>query len=161
MLPLSATRTSPAILLSLSARFALRMQMAKVSASLRQGITTETSTVWRSSLCSISGVSVGPLTPQGPVGLSEGFVVLISRLPFRPWIERHEPTGRGEDNDDHHGLHRYRIARVFDPYGERLNQGRPEDDGGEGGETHVPAHALPQGGRQHDPCHQTQKYRAR
>src|SRR5580692_8564180 len=49
VLPLSAITTSPAIFASRNARCALRMQISSVSASFKQGITTDTSIVFTSS----------------------------------------------------------------------------------------------------------------
>src|SRR5207302_10492961 len=50
VLPLSATTISPTMLCSRRARRAFSMHLAKVSSSLRQGMTTDTSigSVWRS-----------------------------------------------------------------------------------------------------------------
>src|SRR6266545_5956821 len=63
-LPLSATMTSPSMLLSLNAFMALSMQTARVSASFKHGITIETS--GQASLHGSRSSTLCPLTADCP-----------------------------------------------------------------------------------------------
>src|SRR5437867_6926663 len=71
-LPLSAIMISPAISLSRSARCAFSMQTRSVSASFKQGITTETSIMDKSSsACAVWNVSMHSIRSELTVNRSE------------------------------------------------------------------------------------------